>query len=269
MSAGASTATRFGGLGLVEAFRKLVFEDAEIITLGETLSRRDERHRDVFRHGQYPGWYVDHRWPFDVTPEDLAFNFVRPVVFYAPGPPLPEPSSEALNVSALIVRKMKALREWLIAGDLVAYGTYEKTGTFDPIHRLQWARRGIAINVQSGDFLREVDNKMVVQWTGLALEAPLRASQEQNRDAFHVNSTAYDDVRRDRAAPHADTPKRATPARASILQAAASLWPDGIPDGLQVKVRDQRIMEWQREHGLTVASSKSIQRHLGSLSLSA
>jgi hypothetical protein len=267
MPADASTATRFGGLGLVEAFRKLVLEDSEIASLGEVLGRHDERHKDVFRDGQYPGWFVDHRWPMDVTSEDLAFNFVRPFMIVIPGPPLPEPSSEARKVSELIVKRIKTLREWLIAGDLVAYGTYERTGTFDPIHRLQWARQGIAIDIKSGDFLREVENKMIVQWTGLALEAPLRASSEGSREAFHVNSTAYDEVRRDRTTRHEDQPKRITPARASILQAAASLWPEGIPDGLQVKVRDQRIMEWQREHGLTVASAKSIQRHLGSLSL--
>jgi hypothetical protein len=53
-----------------------------------------------------------------------------------------------------------------------------------------------------------------------------------------------------------------TAQRASIDAAVEALWPDGIPTELSVQARDQKIIEWQKARQFSVASSKTIARHL-------
>jgi len=249
---------RLFGLSLSEAFRKFVLEDPEIGTLGTMIVREEGRHAEVFGEGQYPGAFINFVWPLDVTASDLAFQFVRPVVSFVPGPPDPEPSKNIQRVSGALVERLQSLRRMLADGDIVAHGTYVNTGAFGPINRLQWARDGVSIDVKSGDLLREINNHAAIQWSGLALEAPPASSM------FHVNSTERDALRPSAISPSKGPPSasRITPHHASIEAAIAALWPEGIPMGLLLQKRDQKILDWQKSQGLAVASSKTIRRYL-------
>ncbi len=249
--------SRIFGLSLSEAFRKFVLEDPEISTLGKMIVKQEGRYAEVFSDGQYPGPYINFIWPLDVTASDLAFQFVRPVVFFVPGPPLPEPSENIHRVSGALADRLQSLRRMLAVGDIVAHGTYVNTGAFGPINRLQWARDGVLIDVKSGDLLREINNHPIIQWSGLALEGPPASSM------FHVNSTECDALRPSSLLTTKGLPSasKITPHHASIEAAIAALWPEGIPMGLLLQKRDQKILDWQKSQGLAVASSKTIRRY--------
>jgi hypothetical protein len=270
------------GLSLTEAFRKFVLEDPEIFALGKTIVEREREHAEVFSDGQYPGPYIAYVWPLDISAGDLAFQFVRPIMFVIPGPPLPEASELIQRVSKALVDKLQSLRRMFINGDIVAYGTFVRTGSFGAINRLQWARRGLSIDVQSGDLHEETRSGSEAKWSGLALEAPAGlpiadvtlASNESRRalelpianarsGEFHVNSTEHDGLRSGSPSAGERTPvRRTTPLHVSIEEAIADLWPDGIPAALALQTRDQKIIDWQKAHGLAVASSKTIRRYL-------
>jgi hypothetical protein len=260
------------GLSLSDAFRQLVLEDPEIRLLGKRIVEQEGAHRDVFNNGQYPGPYVDFNWPLDVTASDLQFQFVRPLIFVIPGPPLPEASKAVQRVSGLIAGRLQALRQMLVKGQIDSYGTFAKTGNFGLMHRLQWARRGLFIDVQGGDLLEGTDREPAVLWSGVIFEAPetkdLSSHKPQlgaeDTGVFHVNTPERDGppsipistVERRPAA------RRVTPQRASIEAAIAAIWPEGIPLALPLKTRDQKIMDWQRTQSLAIASSKTIRRYL-------
>jgi hypothetical protein len=276
--------SRLFGLSLSDAFRQFVLEDPEISALGKMIVEEDGRHVEVFSKGQYPGPYVDFGWPLDVSASDLVFQFVRPVVFFVPGPPLPEGSEAVHRVSSLLAAKLRSLRRMLINGLVVAHGTFVNTGMFGPINRLQWARSGLLIDVKSGDLLQEINNRAAVQWSGLALESPAKselANQTAQTGAkttpaelpppetasaavFHVNSTEHDGLRSRPISTDKDAPNtcKITPHHASIEAAIVAIWPEGIPTALPLKTRDQKIIDWQRENGFAVASSKTIRRYL-------
>jgi hypothetical protein len=245
------------GLSLCDAFQKLVLDDSKIIGLGKLVVGEDDRHRSVFTEGQYPGWYLTYQWPLDIEVDDLAFDFVRPIVFSIPGPPLPKASVAMRDVAAAIVEKLQTLRRMLVSGEIVANGTFEKTGSFGPIHRLQWARRGLSIDIKSGDLFQEIDRKDAVQWTGLIFEAPATSGGDRRLDAVsrELHQTPSSTIK-------SDVVRRNTPLQASISAALQDLWPVGIPAALPLQVRDQKIIDWQRSHELAVASSKTIRRHL-------
>jgi hypothetical protein len=56
--------------------------------------------------------------------------------------------------------------------------------------------------------------------------------------------------------------RKATAGQASISEAIQALWPNGIPQGIQVQQRDDQIIDWQRRNNLTIVSPKSISRYL-------
>jgi hypothetical protein len=88
----ADVPSRLFGLSLSEAFRKFVLDDPEISALGKLIVEQERGHGEVFSEGQYPGPFTVFAWPFDISASDLVFQFVRPVMFVFPGPPLPEGS---------------------------------------------------------------------------------------------------------------------------------------------------------------------------------
>jgi hypothetical protein len=259
------------GLSLSDAFRKFVLGHPEVVRLGKLIVEQEGKHADVFSNGQYPGMFVRFIWPLDITADDLAFEFVSSPIFIVPGPPLPTPSKAMQAVSSLMAEQLEMLRRALTTDQIGSSGTFAKTGNFGPIHRLQWGRDGMFIDVRSGDLLQAVGHNWVVQWSGVILDAPVRASPTLQQDAagvnsevFHVNSTTNDCVRSNTAP--VDARSRAgrltSPQRASIDAAVAAIWPDGIPAALALKTRDQKIIDWQKEKGFAVASSKTIARHL-------
>jgi hypothetical protein len=261
------------GLSLSDAFRQLVLEDPEITLLGKMIVEQEGAHGDVFNKGQYPGPYVDFNWPLDITASDLAFQFIRPLIFVIPGPPLPEASKAVQQVSGLIAGRLRALRQMLVTGRIDSYGTFAKTGNFGPMHRLQWARRGLLIDVEGGDLLQETDRQPAVLWSGVIFEAPEPKDDPashrpqlgaEDTGAFHVNAPECDGPPSNPISTGEGLPaaRRVTPQRASIQAAIAAIWPEGIPLALPLKVRDQKIMDWQRGQSLAIASSKTIRRYL-------
>jgi hypothetical protein len=263
--------SRFFGLSLSEAFRRFVLEDPEISALGKMIVEQEHSHGEVFNEGQYPGPWVEFKWPLDITASDLVFQFVRPVVFVFPGPPLPDGSEVIHRVSTALADRLQSLRRMLVEGQIVAHGTFVNSGLFGPINRLQWARSGLSIDVKSGDLLQDIDHRAVAQWSGLALEAPAgsepsphRASSTGYAAEFHVNSTKRDGQPSGLNSTSKGTSSagKITPHHASIEAAIAAIWPTGIPTALPLKTRDEKIIDWQKKHALAVASSKTIRRYL-------
>lgn len=256
---------RLAGCSLAQAFRKFVFEDPEVASLGKRIVSEERRHEKVFGEGQLPGWMIEFAWPLDLTPEDLAWNFVRPAMLFAGGS-LPKASPTVQRVSSVISDRFLALRRKLVDGNVIARGTYMVTGVVGMVDPLQWARRAMFIDVRDGSVLSQEDHKKTLLWSGLTLISPI-APQLPQRPAygagvFHVQPTAHAPLPR-------NTTKTARSARMSatmesIAAAVRALWPNGVPKGLLVQQRDQRIIDWQKETGLAVASARSIARYFKS-----
>ena len=170
------TIKQLDGLSLSAAFRKFVLEDSEVSALGKEVICQEGRHREVFAEGQIPGLMVDFKWPIDLTATELAFRFVSPPLIIA-GAPLPQPSDLVMRAAAAVSNRLGELRRSLIDGVVVGKGTFVSTGTVGTIDRLQWARAGVLIDVESGDFLETVHPKVVPRWTGIALE--IRSSKTE------------------------------------------------------------------------------------------
>jgi hypothetical protein len=203
---------RLVGLSLGEAFFKCVLRDAEVQSLAQEVIEHENCYSSVFRDGQYPGPYVEHSWDLDVTPSDLAFQFVRPVFFYLEDP-LPEPSVEIRRVCEVIVDRMQALRGLLSSAKLVVWGTHVSTGNFVSVDQFQWSRKGVSLDVQNSDVWDAQKQPPTLRWTGLALQhGPMMCSQafpthqgatefESNlpnkQMVFHVKPREPDGIRSD------------------------------------------------------------------------
>jgi len=232
------------GLSIAEAFKKYVLNDPDVVSLATVVLKQDRIHTHVFQEGQYPGPYEDYTWPLEIAVDDLAFHFVKPAAFYM-GDPLPDASKEVIEVSKILVALIKSMKDLLISGSVVGRGTYAKTGAVGDIARLEWARRGVSIDVQNSDLLETVSDKAVVKWSGITLHAPAAAA---------LRTLVPDGV--------SSAGRKMTAYRASVEAAIMSLWPKGIPAGMTVQVRDGKIIDWQRKNGQLVTSAKTIKRHL-------
>lgn len=168
---------RLVGLSLGEAFFKCVLRDAEVQSLAQEVIEHENGYSSVFRDGQYPGPYVEHSWALDITANELAFQFVRPVLFCLDDP-LPEASVEIRRVCEVIVDRMQALRGLLSSGRLVAWGTHVSTGNFVSVDQFQWRRKGVRVDVQNSDVFDAQKHPPILRWTGLALQpGPMMSSQ--------------------------------------------------------------------------------------------
>jgi hypothetical protein len=171
-------AANLDGLSLTQAFQRYVINDPEVVAQGQKLLKVENRHSSVFREGQAPGPFVDYHWPLDSTALALADRFVAQFIHFA-GEPLPAPSAAILNISAVLVDRIRRLRDLLASGEVVAVGTFVQTGIEGPIGRLQWVRNEISIDVSNGDLCEGQDNRAVAKWTGLSLRVPPMAANEQ------------------------------------------------------------------------------------------
>jgi hypothetical protein len=267
-------AAHLANRALVDACLSFVFGDPEVRSLAKRLLKTEPAHAATFQDGQYPGLYVEYAWPVDINASDLAWQFVKPGIFDVSAR-LPEASDAVNNVSRVLVDRWRALRAILVGGQILARGTFVKTGTVSVIDPPQWARQKLWVDVRSGDLLEEKDDKLVPRWTGLMLTAgathlspalmiPEDAGGEKSQPTedepgFHVKPLKPDRLRSPTTSP---MPVKETPQRASIAAAIAAIWPQGIPAGLAPKTRDQRIIGWQKESGLAKVSSKTIRRYL-------
>jgi hypothetical protein len=231
------------GLSLAEAFERYVLNDPAVVSSAAVVTQQNKAHTSVFSEGRYPGHYVEYAWPLDISPDDLAFQFVRPVAFFI-DEPLPMVSKEILDVSTILVDRIREIKSLLTSGSVITRGTFAKTGLVSDVGRLEWARREIYIDVKNSDLLETIRSEPVVKWSGLTLYLPAATLNEQPIDAK----------------PPAGGKR--TPHRASIDAAIEALWPSGIPPSVTVQVRDGKINDWQRDNEQVVTSGKTIQRHL-------
>jgi hypothetical protein len=141
------------------------------------------------------------------------------------------------------VARIKILRNLLTSGRVVARGTFAMTGMVGKIDKQQWVRAGLSIDVRNSDLLEAGRTKPVVRWSGLTLHVP----------AAHIRRRPVTDAK--------SPVRKPTAHHESIAEAIRSMWPKGTPSGLSVQVRDQRIIDWQKENGRQVTSSKTIQRY--------
>jgi hypothetical protein len=233
------------GLSLAEVFERYVLNDPAVVSSAALVMQQDKTHASVFREGRYPGHYVEYAWPLDISPDDLASQFVRPVIFFT-DEPLPVPSKEILDVGTILVARIREIKSLLTSGGVIARGTFAKTGLVSDVGRLEWARREVYIDVQNSDLLETVGHKPVVKWSGLTLHLPAATILNEQRIDTKPSTSG-----------------KRTPHRASIDAAIAALWPAGIPPGVTVQIRDGRINDWQKDNDQVVTSGKTIQPHLG------
>ena len=244
MAGSSINAQALDGLSLAEAFARCVLNDPAVLSLAVLVTQRDKTHMSVFREGRYPSRYIEYAWPLDISPDDLAFQFVRPVAFYI-GEPLPIASREILDVSTILVARIREIKSLLTSGSVIARGTFAKTGLVSDVGRLEWGRREIYIDVQNSDLLETHRNEPVVKWSGLTLHLPAPTALKEQ--AIDTKPPAVGKL---------------TAHRASIEAAIAALWPEGNLAGVTAQTRDGMINDWQRANGQVVTSGKTIQRHL-------
>jgi len=245
--------TRLHGLTLGEAFRLSILDDRDVAALASKAVRRDNRCEAILE-GRFPQLTVSHQWPLDISAKGLAWAFVDPGVMIVPGPPLPKPSDLVIELAERIARRLTIFRKGLIDGQLAASGTVPHTGSFGSINRIQWTRADLSIDTRSSDLIENASGHRVVLWSGVVLEVAPR---------FHVNTSAHDGLPSSTSTPQNPAASLSlTPHRASVEAAIFALWPEGIPPTLPVKLRDRRIMDWQKSNGHPVTSGKTIQRYL-------
>lgn len=252
----ARATTLLNGVSLAEAFRRYIIEDPEVGALGRRVVASDG-HREVFENGQAPGPRVDFHWPLHLDANELAAEFVRPLGWYD-STHLRKPSPEILSASMALADRCQALRRLLVTSQIAAFGTFAQTGMTGAIHRMQWQRSGVTIEVQNGDLCEEENHRPVVRWSGIVLEVPYQTQLSSSTNPFPDNAPIASVVQEAAS----EETKRTTAVRESIKEATLALWPNGIPRSLQLQQRDSQIMAWQRKNERTVASQKSIRRYL-------
>lgn len=265
------------GHSLSEVFRDYILGDPEVIALSREAIRVKPELDRIFHRGWYTSYGV-REWPVSLEHSFLggierlsAFGFLRD----------PEPAAAIDAIDALQDRFV-ALLTMLQRNEIEAYGLPSRPGDPQDLMRSLWAHRDIEIDPLKGDVFSqnpECENphfdRLVKRWTGVMFRrtnrgkspSALIASGSGMRDTFHVNFTDDAHVRPGRSG-RTNTPSisdKRTPQRESIKAAIAALWPSGIPVGLPVQRRDQKIIEWQKTNGRAIVSAKSISRFLARL----
>lgn len=165
--------------GLGEVFMTSVIKDPEVAALGRRVMA-SEGYRHVFLEGNAPGPYIDSHWAVDADEENLAFEFVRPIV-WSLDTSLPRPSAAIMAAAKVLADRIAALRELLSAGRVAAIGTHPSSGQFGPINRGQWLRKDIAIDVPNADLCEPDGSKWAPLWTGIILESAKGAGSLNER----------------------------------------------------------------------------------------
>src|SRR5579863_9593895 len=98
------------GLCLGDAFRKYVLQDHEVAEVGHRLIEKQRGYSAVFVDGQAPGPFIDFHWPIRATAESIAFQFVRPLVFFMDGD-FPAPSELETEASRALAKRRDILAD--------------------------------------------------------------------------------------------------------------------------------------------------------------
>jgi len=241
------------GKRLSEAFSKYVIKDPEVIALGARAMARGG-YREVFEDGNAPGPVTDYHWSLTQSADQRAFDFVRQLAWITLDD-IPKPSAEINAAVVALTDRCHALQRLLAGGQITAEGTFVQTGLISAIHRTQWQRSGVTVDVQNGDLCEGEGRQRTVRWSGIVLEAP-HHSQLLPLDNPGLDSTPPP------LSDKVDIVAKTTATRESVKEAIAALWPDGIPLSMELQQRDERIIAWQRLKQSKVASPKSIRRYL-------
>ena len=105
-------ALHWNELSIAEAFFACVLKHPQVISLAASALPGSSMFDRVFLDGCYPGPYIDYHWPLNVAADDLAFHFVKPVVFFLDDP-LPTAPRALVDVCGLLVEQIKTLRDLL------------------------------------------------------------------------------------------------------------------------------------------------------------
>jgi hypothetical protein len=228
---------RLAGMSLADAFRRFVLDDPEVAALNEL-----QRDSSSLKKGMRPGPFVVFHWPLNLTAEELAFEYVRPIMYYL-GDPSPTPSAEQVEISFVLVDRLNALRDLLASGHVTAKGTFVQTGEIVSIDALQWKRDGTFIDVLNGDLCFELKSNPVPIWSGLSFLSAGNGSFQkrplQNKSGKLKISAHFSSVR----------------------EATYAEWPDGVPSSLMRGSRAEKIIAWQKAHIRTIVSEKTIERY--------
>jgi hypothetical protein len=176
-------AKRIISLSLVQAFRNFVLEDPEVAALSKPLTTDAA----VFKEGYFPNG-LSHRWPLRLTADQCADEFVH-TLFHIIGDAPRRPSRDQSRVSFALADRLLALRELLSSGKVIGRGTSSRTDNVVTIDPPMGGRAGVSIDVQNGDFCEEENNKPVVRWRSISLEAPHQQDPPQ-RDKLKARSPA-------------------------------------------------------------------------------
>jgi hypothetical protein len=248
------------GMSLKDVFREFVLNDPEVQFLsGKAIKANPDLER-VYREGWcHPSGSKE--WPVTFVHGSLAGGRSpnSPIGFGADPPPQEVQLAAdvvCVRYSALLTLLRKALLE--TAADSV------RSRGSDRILPSIWSHPSYFLDVRNGDVLQTNDAEpaglhdiRVKRWRAVMLKRP------QQPNLLHVKPLTFD------SAPPATIGHTIAPAgpklsrvRASIDQAIKAIWRNGIPRGVAVKTRDDKIREWQDVHDFAVASSKTIDRHL-------
>jgi hypothetical protein len=163
------------GLSLAQAFKKFVLEDPEFAALASYAVRFDKAAKSMLQEGKFARQVTfDWQWPIDLTPfanfvdvinDAYSFGVRRQVIGEQP--------QEACEV---LRDRYERLLRLCRSGEVVARGTHVLSGIVGEIDVQQWSRSSGWIDTRSGDFLEEIDNKLVARWTGLSFLAPRKTA---------------------------------------------------------------------------------------------
>lgn len=277
-------------LTLREALWKYVLQDPEVMALSKGALKLAPEFERVFRGGHC---YVHgvYEWPLGEGSCVVGAERPEDCFLREPHPPLVVDAADALS------HRFDALLGLLRRGEVVAQAIPVIPGDPWTILRSVWSHRDFYFDARTEDIFeanQECEDPprdwLKKRWMGVVMRRPnthaikhpesreeqwsFRASSETSEGAaltqiespilapentFHVEPSKDDGLRSSSMEPNV---RKLTTRQASIAAAIAANWPSGIPAGLSQKVRDGKIMAWQKDNGLTIASSKTICRYL-------
>jgi hypothetical protein len=166
-------AEQLNGLSLAEAFDRYVIGDGEVIAMSDEMLKISTSCWLTFRDGRFPGSERDLHWPLHSTMTGIILGFM----WSLPKSRRSDPSDVITAISRALAERFAALIDLLVRGEIVAFGTYVKTGEERPIGQGQWVRRDFWLNVCNGDLCEKQHVQYVAIWTGIVLRARWDVSQ--------------------------------------------------------------------------------------------
>jgi hypothetical protein len=207
-----------GKMALAEVLKRFVFSDPEVTAWADEGIKSAPEFERVFREGRcfvhgVPEWPVNpERW--------VTIGYVHPD---------PDKRSvydrwderspiEIVDAAEALLHRYRALTRMLCAGEILAFGLTEGSGSVERIPTSVWSHEDFHINVL-GDVLQDNQNCTNPRIDGLIRRwaaVELRAGEVKAAQAFHVNSTSHDGIRpsatKEREAINLDQPRsRRTP----------------------------------------------------------